>query len=89
MCSSQITLCLDDETAAAGLSQSRWVARPIKKKTETRSPDSVATIPQFGPAECLNTGVACAIALYELSRRRPDPRPIAGAKFRAVDGRGG
>ena len=49
---SQITLYLDDETAArmkaaaaaAGLSQSRWVARLIQQKTATRWPDSVASL---------------------------------------------
>ncbi len=49
---SQITLYLDDETAArmkaaaaaAGLSQSRWVARLIQQKTAARWPDSVASL---------------------------------------------
>ncbi len=49
---SQITLYLDDETAArmkaaaaaAGLSQSRWVARLIQQKTATQWPDSVASL---------------------------------------------
>jgi 23S rRNA (guanosine2251-2'-O)-methyltransferase len=29
---------------------------------------ATVTIPQFGAVECLNTAVACAIAIYELNR---------------------
>jgi tRNA G18 (ribose-2'-O)-methylase SpoU len=42
---------------------------------------SVVAIPQFGPAECLNVGVSCSIALYELNRRRSDANAIVGDKF--------
>lgn len=42
---------------------------------------SVVSIPQFGEVECLNVGVSCAIAIYELNRNRSDVMPISGAKF--------
>lgn len=42
---------------------------------------SVVSIPQFGEVECLNVGVSCAIAIYELNRQRSDAMPISGAKF--------
>jgi tRNA G18 (ribose-2'-O)-methylase SpoU len=41
----------------------------------------VVAIPQFGPAECLNVGVSCAIALYELNRQRSDANVIIGQKY--------
>lgn len=41
----------------------------------------VVAIPQFGEVECMNVGVSCSIAMYELSRRRSDVSPILGAKF--------
>jgi tRNA G18 (ribose-2'-O)-methylase SpoU len=41
----------------------------------------VVAIPQFGPAECLNVGVSCAIALYELNRQRSDRNVIVGQKY--------
>jgi 23S rRNA (guanosine2251-2'-O)-methyltransferase len=43
--------------------------------------DNVVAIPQFGPAECLNVGVSCSIALYELSRQRSDSNAVVGAKY--------
>ena len=42
---------------------------------------AVISIPQFGEVECLNVGVSCAIAIYELNRHRSDVLPISGAKF--------
>ncbi len=41
----------------------------------------VVTIPHFGEVECLNVGVSCAIAIYELNRCRIDVLPISGSKF--------
>ena len=43
--------------------------------------EAVVSIPQFGEVECLNVGVSCAIAIYELNRHRLDALPISGAKF--------
>src|SRR5262245_20726260 len=43
--------------------------------------EHVVTIPQFGPAECLNVGVSCSIALYELNRRRTDCNAVIGHRF--------
>jgi len=42
---------------------------------------AVISIPQFGDVECLNVGVSCAMAIYELNRNRLDALPISGAKF--------
>lgn len=41
----------------------------------------IVVIPQFGQVGCLNVGVSCAIALYELNRRREDAREIVGSAF--------
>jgi 23S rRNA (guanosine2251-2'-O)-methyltransferase len=41
----------------------------------------VATIPQFGPVECLNVAVSCSIAIYELNRNRPLERTVEGHAF--------
>src|SRR5262245_12850892 len=38
--------------------------------------EHVVAIPQFGPAECLNVGVSCSIALYELNRQRGDRNAV-------------
>jgi tRNA G18 (ribose-2'-O)-methylase SpoU len=43
--------------------------------------EHVVAIPQFGPAECLNVGVSCSIALYELNRPRSDANAVIGDKY--------
>jgi 23S rRNA (guanosine2251-2'-O)-methyltransferase len=43
--------------------------------------EAVVRIPQFGPADCLNVGVSCSIALYELNRQRSDSSAIKGGKY--------
>lgn len=48
--------------------------------------DATITVPQFGEVECLNVGVSCAIAMYELNRLRSDISPISDTKF-VTDGR--
>lgn len=47
--------------------------------------DSVVSIPQFdGGVECLNVGVSCSIAIYEMSRLRKDISKINGGKYTVV-----
>ena len=46
---------------------------------------AVVTIPQFGPVACLNSAVSCCLAIYELNRKRPVTRPIAGDAFVVTD----
>ena len=46
----------------------------------TRCKDVVA-IPQYGGVECLNVGVSCSIAIYEMSRLRKDVSEVNGGKY--------
>ncbi len=43
--------------------------------------EHIVAIPQFGPAEYLNVGVSCSIALYELNRQRSDRNAVVGHKY--------
>ena len=44
----------------------------------------VVTIPQYGPAECLNVGVSASIAIYEANRLSLNANPIDEGKFRSL-----
>jgi tRNA G18 (ribose-2'-O)-methylase SpoU len=60
-------------------------ARGLSKTFLARCRD-VVRIPQYGPAECLNVGVSCCIALYELNRGRTGDLQAIGGKYRTQVG---
>ena len=59
-------------------------AHGLSKSFLARCSD-VVKIPQYGPVECLNVGVSCCIALYELNRGRADTLSAVGGKYQIQD----
>ena len=43
---------------------------------------ATVTIPQYGPAACLNVAVSASLAMYELTRNQPARRTIEGDEYR-------